>query len=132
MKNYIKNFSQHQKINEQEESIDSKYKVADEQQVQIVKLTIQGPQDDITVFKNNSNGKWISGGYNENTERILYDLDETDFDEMTSSAGLEQDKEVDFFQDLFDVDTYWKAIQADDVLSRYKDLGLDTSVDHLN
>jgi len=120
MKNLIKNFSQFQRLNEQEESIDSDYQVMDEKPVQIVRLTIQGPHDDIIVFKNLDNGNWISGGYDETTERALDD----DFEEMTQAAGLDPNKEVFFFQYLFDVDEYFSTASAEQVISRYRDMGI--------
>ena len=123
MKNLIKNFSQFQRVNEEEEFMGSNYQVMDEKPVQIVRLTIQGPHDDIIVFKNLDNGNWISGGYDETTERALND-DGNDFEEMTQAAGLDPNKEVFFFQYLFDVDEYFTTASAEQVVSRYRDMGI--------
>ena len=132
MKNFIKNFSRFQRLNEERgsmdsdyqdeerESMDSDYQVMDETQVPIVRLTIQGPHDDITVFKNLDNGKWLSGDYDETTERAL----DEDFEEMARVAGLDPNKEVFFFQYLFDVDEYFTTASAEQVIARYRDMGI--------
>ena len=120
MKNFIENFSRFQRLNEESGSMDSNYQVMGETQVPIVRLTIQGPHDDITVFKNLDNGKWLSGDYDETTERAL----DEDFEEMAQEAGLDPNKEVLFFQYLFDVDEYFTTASAEQVASRYREIGV--------